>query len=66
MSYNNDEVLKDHEERLRILEKNEAITMERLSNLIESLNDLSSTIKWLIGLWVTSSLGFIFWYIQNK
>lgn len=57
--------LDDHEKRIGNLEINEAKMGEKIENLIEKLDSLTSWIKALVMLGATSLIGFFFWYIQS-
>ncbi|WP_432662468.1 hemolysin XhlA family protein [Wukongibacter baidiensis] len=57
--------LDDHEKRIGKLEINDAKMGEKIENLIEKLDSLTSWIKALVMLVATSFIGFFFWYIQS-
>tara|TARA_B100000965_G_C19329698_1_gene642455 strand:+ start:344 stop:562 length:219 start_codon:yes stop_codon:yes gene_type:complete len=57
--------LDDHEKRIGNLEVNEAKMGEKIENLIEKLDNLTSWIKALVMLGAASLLGFFFWYVQS-
>ncbi len=59
------EQLKDHEKRIVALEKSDAQFMIRFDNLLEKIEGLTSWIKALVGLMLTTGLGFIIWYVQS-
>lgn len=54
-----------HEKRISNLEINDAKMGEKIENLIEKLDNLTSWIKALVMLGITSLIGFFFWYVQN-
>lgn len=60
------EKIEDHEQRLRKVEESQSEFKIEIKNLCENLKSLTSTIKWFIGIWVTSLLGFFFFMVQNK
>ncbi|QEK12566.1 hypothetical protein FQB35_15535 (plasmid) [Crassaminicella thermophila] len=57
--------LNNHADRIKQLEINNAKTGEKITSLIEKLENLTSWIKALVMLGGTTLLGFFFWYIQN-
>jgi len=59
------ETLQDHEQRLRRLEENSIRLSERLENLCKELSGLTLWMKTLVGLMLTSLVGFFVWYIQS-
>lgn len=59
------EKLDDHEGRIRKLEISDAEMGEKIKNLIEKIDNLTSWIKALVMLGATSLVGFFVWYIQN-
>lgn len=72
----NDEVIEyminQHEVRLNQciakiekIESNQAETNVRIDNLCKSIESLTGAIKWIIGLSLTTFLGFFIWFIQN-
>ena len=72
----NDEVIEyminQHEVRLNQciakiekIESNQAETNIRIDNLCKSIESLTGAIKWIIGLSLTTFLGFFIWFIQN-
>ena len=60
-----DKRLNDHSDRIKELEKGRATTDIKMDNLCEKLEKQTKSINWLIGLMVTSLLGFFFYAIQN-
>lgn len=72
----NDEVIEyminQHEVRLNQciakiekIESNQAEINVRIDNLCKSIENLTGAIKWIIGLSLTTFLGFFIWFIQN-
>ena len=72
----NDEVIEyminQHEVRLNQciakiekIESNQAETNVRIDNLCKSIESLTGAIKWIIGLSLTTAVGFFIWFIQN-
>lgn len=57
--------LNSHAERLDKLEQGQSEFKVEIKNLCESLKTLTNTMKWFIGIWVTSLLGFFFYAIQS-
>lgn len=58
--------INNHSERIDKLENKQAEMSVKIDNLCESLNGLTSAIKWLIGLGTTSLIGFFMYAIQNN
>jgi len=59
------ETLQDHEQRLRRLEENSIRLGERLESLCKELSGLTTWMKTLVGVMLTTLVGFFVWYIQN-
>lgn len=57
--------LDNHSDRIRQLELSEAQTGQKIENLIEKLDNLTSWIKALVMLGATTLVGFFIWYIQT-
>ncbi|WP_129599396.1 hemolysin XhlA family protein [Anaerophilus nitritogenes] len=57
--------LGNHEDRIRQLEIHEAQTGEKITSLLEKLDNLTSWIKALVMLSGTTLVGFFIWYIQS-
>lgn len=55
-----------HGDRIDKLECKQAEMTVKIDNLCNSLDDLTSAIKWLIGLVITALLGFFIWAIQSN
>lgn len=61
-----DKRLDKHGEILDKLEQDNASFKTELKNLCENLKALTSVMKWFIGIWVTTLLGFFIYAIQLK
>jgi phage shock protein A len=57
--------LNNHSERIDKLEQYQSRTETKIENLCEQIKALVTTIKWAMGLTVTTLLGFFIWYIQS-
>ncbi len=57
--------LNNHGDRLDKLEQYQSRSEVQIGNLCEQIKSLISTIKWSMGLLITTLLGFIIWYIQS-
>ncbi|NMA74532.1 MAG: hypothetical protein GX963_10315 [Bacteroidales bacterium] len=60
-----DRRLTDVEERLVRLEITDATLTERMANLIQKIDTLTSWIKTAVMLFATTMIGFFIWYIQS-
>ena len=60
-----DKSLNSHADRLDKLEQGQSEFKIEIKNLCESLKTLTNTLKWFMGIWVTSLLGFFFYAIQS-
>lgn len=58
--------INNHSERIDRLENKQAETNIRIDNLCNSLDNLTSMIKWFIGVIITSLGAFFIWVIQNN
>ena len=58
--------LNNHSERLDKLEQEGAALKIEIKNLCENLKSLTAVMKWFIGIWVTTLLGFFIYTIQNN
>ncbi|KYH35819.1 hemolysin XhlA [Clostridium tepidiprofundi DSM 19306] len=58
--------LNDHSKRLDKIEQSQVEFKIEIKNLCDNLRNLTNTMKWLMGIWVTSLLGFFFYVVQNK
>ena len=61
-----DKRLNNHAERLDKLEQEGVALKAEIKNLCENLTSLTSVMKWFIGIWVTTLLGFFIYSIQNN
>lgn len=57
--------IKDHCNRIKDLETFEAATRERMDGLINSVEDLTKTIKWLMTTLITVFGGFFLYVIKT-
>lgn len=57
--------LNNHADRIDKLEQYQAEARVEIRNLCEQIKSLVSIIKWFLGILISSSIGFIFWYIQK-
>ncbi|NEZ47221.1 hypothetical protein FDF74_08365 [Clostridium niameyense] len=58
--------LNNHAERLDRIEQSQSEFKVEIKNLCENLKTLTNTMKWFIGIWVTSLLGFFFYAVQHN
>lgn len=58
--------INNHSERIDKLETKQAEMTVKIDNLCNSLDGLTSAIKWLICLGITTLVGFFMWAIQNN
>lgn len=58
--------INNHSERIDKLEQSNAELKVHIQNLCSNLENLTSAIKWLLGLGVGSLVGFFFYVIQNN
>lgn len=61
-----EEKLNNHGARLDMIECKQAETNVRIDNLCKSLDDLTSTIKWLMALIIVTLVGFFIFVIQSN
>ena len=59
------ETVQDHELRIRTLEQNSIRLAERIDSLCQNLNTTTNWIKVLVGVILSSMVGFFIWYIQS-
>lgn len=57
--------LNNHGDRLDKLEQYKSSSEVEIRNLCEQIKSLVSTIKWSMGMLITSLVGFFIWYIQT-
>lgn len=62
---NHDSRLSDHDRRIDLLEQFQSRSEVQIMNLCKEIESLVSTIKWSMGVLITTLLGFFIWYIQN-
>lgn len=55
----------DNTKRISVLEQYKSSSEVQITNLCDQIKSLVSTIKWSMGLMLTSLLGFVIWYIQQ-
>ena len=60
-----DQRLNNHGERIDALEQHKSRTEVEIKNLIEQIKSLVTTMRWFMGLFASSLIGFFIWYIQN-
>jgi hypothetical protein len=56
----------EHDVKIDTLVRSDAANTIEIKNLCKQISDLVTTIKWLIGILVTSLGGFFIWVIQQK
>lgn len=61
----NETRLNNHSERIKQLEYYRTRTEVQVENLIKEIASLVSTMRWTMGLLVTTLVAFFIWYIQN-
>lgn len=61
----NETRLNNHSERIKQLEYYRTRTEVQVENLIKEIASLVSTMRWTMGLLVTTLAAFFIWYIQN-
>ncbi|MBU3143960.1 hemolysin XhlA family protein [Clostridium sp. CF012] len=59
------ETLKEHSREIDNLKQDGREFKTEIKNLCENIKSLTSTMKWFMGIWVTSLLGFFFYAIQS-
>ena len=58
--------INNHSERLDKIEQYQSEFKIEIKNLCDSIETLTNTMKWFMGIWVTSLLGFFFYAIQTN
>ncbi|OOO66788.1 hypothetical protein BS638_06585 [Clostridium tepidum] len=58
------EMLKEHDKRLDSIEQSQSEFKVEIKNLCKDIQNLTIVMKWFMGIWVTSLLGFFFYAIQ--
>ena len=61
----NETRLNNHSERIKQLENYRTRTEVQVENLIKEIASLVSTMRWTMGLLVTTLVAFFIWYIQS-
>lgn len=61
----NETRLDKHSERIKQLEYYRTRTEVQVENLIKEIASLVSTMRWTMGLLVTTLVAFFIWYIQS-
>lgn len=61
----NETRLNNHSERIKQLEYYRTRTEVQVENLIKEIASLVSTMRWTMGLLVTTLVAFFIWYIQS-
>lgn len=61
-----DTTIKNHEQRIDKLEQDSTELKTDIRNLCSNLATTNSIMKWFIGLWMATLLGFFIWFIQSK
>lgn len=57
--------INNHAERIDKLEQNDVKRDTQIENLCKSIEGLTTSIKWALGLFAGSLVGFFFYAIQN-
>lgn len=60
-----DKKLDKHEEKIELLEKNNAISLIRIDNLCKSLDNVTLTLKWLSGFFLTGLVLLAVFFIEQ-
>ncbi|EQC1535370.1 hemolysin XhlA family protein [Clostridium botulinum] len=60
-----DDTLREHDKRLDKIEQDGREFKVQIENLCDNIKNLTSAIKWLIGLGASSLLGFFFYAVQQ-
>lgn len=58
--------INNHSDRIDKIENKQAEMNVKIDNLCNSLDSLTSAIKWLICLGITTLVGFFIWSIQSN
>lgn len=61
-----EEKLEQHSRRIDYIENKQAETNIRIDNLCSNIEGLTSSIKWLIAISISTLLGFFIWVIQSN
>ncbi|MEF9991322.1 MAG: hemolysin XhlA family protein [Peptostreptococcaceae bacterium] len=65
MIENHDKRLNNHGDRLDKLEQQQCEFKVQIQNLVKSIEGLTTSIKWALGLFAGSFVGFFFYAVQN-
>ncbi|RXI70489.1 hemolysin XhlA family protein [Clostridium tetani] len=57
--------INNHSDRLDKIEQAQSEFKVEIKNLCDNIKSLTNTMRWFMGIWVTSLLGFFFYSIQN-
>lgn len=57
--------INNHSERIDKLEQNDVKRDIQIENLCKSIEGLTTSIKWALGLFIGSFVGFFFYAVQN-
>ncbi len=60
-----DDQLKIHSKRLDKIEQQQATFAVQIENLCSDLKDLTGILKWLVGVMISTLVGFFIWAIQS-
>lgn len=61
----NERRINNHSDRIDKLEQYRAGVEKQIESLVEQIKDLVTSIKWIMGLLITSLVGFFFYVIQQ-
>ena len=57
--------MNNHEIKIDCLDKSDAAKTVAIEHLCKQIENLVVTMRWFMGLFATSLLGFFMWYVQN-
>lgn len=57
---------KDHESRIVVLEKTSHVRDMQINNLVKSIDNLISWIKWGLAFLVPATVSFLIWLLQQQ
>jgi hypothetical protein len=60
-----EEKVENHEGRIVVLERNDAVMDVKLGNICKTLDALTKTLSTLAVALFLALIGFVFWFIQN-
>jgi predicted nuclease with TOPRIM domain len=60
-----DKRLNDHAGRIDKLEQYQSRSEVQINNLCDQIKNLVTTMKWFMGVLITTLIGFFIWYIQH-